>query len=84
MTFNLDAQKVDYYSIYSHLVAKYGEPVSMDPRKSVWSDGKVTMSLERPLTLKYVDDELFAKLLEHDTTGKAASDITRESFINDF
>jgi len=64
MTFNLDAEKVDYYSIYSHLVEKYGEPVTMDPRKSVWTDGKVTMSLERPLTLKYVDDEIFAKLLE--------------------
>jgi len=84
MTFNLDAEKVDYYSIYSHLVEKYGEPVTMDPRKSIWTDGKVTMSLERPLTLKYVDNEMFAKLLEKDTTVKASSDITRESFINDF
>jgi len=84
MTFNLDAEKVDYYSIYSHLVEKYGEPGSMDPRKSIWTDGKTTMSLERPLTLKYVDDEIFAKLLEKDTTVKASSDITRESFINDF
>jgi len=84
MTFNLDAEKVDYYSIYSHLVEKYGEPVTMDPRKSIWDDGKVTMSLERPLTLKYVDDEIFKKLLEKDTTVKATSDITRESFINDF
>lgn len=84
MTFNLDAEKVDYFSIYSHLVEKYGEPVSMDPRKSIWTDGKATMSLERPLTLKYVDDEIFSKLLEKDTTGKASSDITRESFINDF
>jgi hypothetical protein len=84
MTFSLDPDKVDYYSIYTHLVEKYGEPVSLDPRKAVWEGEGVTLSLERPLTVKYVDSETFASLLEKDTTGKAASEISREGFINEF
>jgi len=84
MTFNLDSEKVDYYSVYSALVAKYGEPVSLDPRKAVWSDDRVTMSLERPLTVKYVDTEVFKSLLDESGADRAATDIQRESFISDF
>ena len=84
MTLSLDPEKIDYYSVYSHLVEKYGEPSSLDPRKAVWGDEKVSLSLERPLTVKYTDVEAFKKLLESDTTKKAASDIAREGFINDF
>ena len=51
MTFTLDPEKIDYYSVYSKLVAKYGEPASLDPRKAVWGDDKTTLSLERPLTV---------------------------------
>lgn len=84
MTLSLDPEKIDYYSVYSHLVEKYGEPSSLDPRKALWGDEKVTLSLERPLTVKYTDVETFKKLLDSDTTKKAASDIAREGFINDF
>lgn len=84
MIFNLDSEKVDYYSIYSSLVSKYGEPGSLDPHKSEWTDGKVTLTLERPLTVKYVDAEVFAKLLDSSGAEKAMSDIMRETFINEF
>lgn len=84
MTFNLDSGKVDYYSVYSALVGKYGEPVSLDPRMAVWSDDRVTLSLERPLTVKYVDSEVFKSLLDESGADKAAADILREGFINDF
>lgn len=84
MTLSLDPEKIDYYSVYSHLVEKYGEPSSLDPRKALWGDEKVTLTLERPLTVKYTDVETFKKLLDSDTTKKAASDIAREGFINDF
>lgn len=84
MTLSLDPEQVDYYSIYSRLVEKYGEPGSLDPKKAVWEGEGVTLSLERPLTVKYLDTETFASLLEKDTTGKAASDISREGFINAF
>jgi hypothetical protein len=84
MTFNLDSSRVDYYSMYSTLVAKYGEPVTLDPRKAVWDDGKIILSLERPLTVRYVDEKTFNDLLAAAGTEKAASDLQRESFIGDF
>ena len=84
MTFNLDSERVDYYSMYSTLVSKYGEPVTLDPRKAVWEDGKITLSLERPLTVRYVDAEVFKDLLDASGSEKAASDLLREMFISDF
>ena len=84
MTFNLDSSRVDYYSMYSTLVSKYGEPVTLDPRKAVWDDGKIILSLERPLTVRYVDEKTFNDLLAAAGTEKAASDLQRESFIGDF
>jgi hypothetical protein len=84
MTFKLDGDKVDYYSIYSSLVAKYGEPVFLDPRKAQWGDERVTLTLERPLTVKYVDAAVFADLLGTSGADAAVSDILREDFINEF
>ncbi len=84
MIFTLDPDRVDYYSIYSSFVSKYGEPQSLDPARAVWTDERVTLSLERPLTVKYVDVAAFQSLLDADTTGKAASDVLREEFIREF
>lgn len=84
MIFSLDSDLVDYYSMYSALVAKYGEPVSLDPHKAVWANDKISLSLERPLTVKYIDLTTFNALLDKSGTEKAASDIRREEFINGF
>lgn len=84
MIFSLDPERVDYYSVYSSFVAKYGEPASLDPARALWTDERVTLSLERPLTVKYVDVAAFDSLLDADTTGKAASDVLREEFIREF
>lgn len=84
MTFNMDPGLVDYYSIYKSLVGKYGEPSALDPRKAMWEDGKVTLSLERPLTVKYMDAEVFASLLGETGADKAAYDLLRENFVNGF
>jgi len=84
MIFSLDPDLVDYYSMYSALVAKYGEPVSLDPHKAVWANDKISMSLERPLTVKYIDLTTFNALLDKSGTEKAATDIRREEFINGF
>jgi len=84
MIFNIDPERMDYYSLYSTLVGKYGEPKTLDPQKALWSDERVTLTLERPLTVKYVDAAVFQSLLDADTTGKAASDVLREEFIGDF
>lgn len=84
MIFRLNTERIDYYSMYTTLVKKYGEPDSLDPRRALWSDERVTLTLERPLTVKYVDNVVFAGLIEADTTGRAMSDVLREEFLSDF
>jgi len=84
MIFSLDPQKIDYYSVYKGMVGKYGEPTSLDPRKASWGDGTVTLSLERPLTVKYLDDATFADIIGSSDSNKAASDVLREEFANGF
>lgn len=84
MIYKLDATRIDYYSMYTALVKKYGQPKSLDPRKALWSDDRITLTLERPLTVKYVDTAVFSELTEVDTSERAVSDILREEFIRGF
>jgi len=71
----LDAEKVDHYSIYTDLVAKYGEPSFLDPKESRWEDKATRMALERPLTLRYMDMTVYGKLRE----GASAKESARNS-----
>ena len=81
ITINVNREKMDHYSIFNTLCKKYGDPVSLNPEKSVWKSGSVTMSLERPLTLKYVDEKTFEELKNQSTVGPDAREMTREMFL---
>lgn len=80
ITINLNRDRIDHYSVFYTLCQKYGNPISLSPQKSVWKDGSVTMSLERPLTLKYVA----SSTLERSTSDVplAGVEMTRDSFLN--
>lgn len=80
----MDTDKIDYYSIYSALCEKYGEPNEIDPKRAIWKNENISMILERPLAIKYMDLNVFNELLEKSQTDKAYSDIFREEFINEF
>ncbi len=80
----MDTDKIDYYSVYSALTEKYGEPALIDPKRAVWKNESVSLTLERPLAVKYIDLAVFNGLLEKSGTEKVASDIMREEFIHDF
>ena len=84
MIFRLNTSRIDYYSVYTALVEKYGEPESLDPRRALWSDERTTLTLERPLTVKYVDNVIFSQLVEADVKQRAITDILREEFLSEF
>ncbi len=79
----MDTDKIDYYSVYSALCKKYGEPDTLDPQHSTWKTESAAMILERPLALKYIDMAVFNELIEKSKTDEAYTDILREEFIND-
>ncbi len=77
----LDRGRLDYFSVYESLVSRYGEPVRLDPGQAVWEDGTTRLTLERPLTVKYIDLPTLNALIEAGRAEEALDEITRERFL---
>ena len=84
MTINFNRNKIDYYSIFRTLSEKYGEPDSLDPQKSVWKDNDVTVILEKPLSIKYIDNETYDELSNYSNISKSAEENVRQMFLDEF
>ncbi len=84
MAFALDSERIDYFSIFSSLVEKYGEPDTVDPSKSVWNSEKLRLSLERPLTVKYIDLTVFNSIVSSETDNRTRENILRDDFVSEF
>ncbi|MCH5291146.1 MAG: hypothetical protein J1D88_05205 [Treponema sp.] len=82
ITINIKKEKVDHYSIFNKLCKKYGNPQSLNPRKSEWKNDSVIMALERPLSLKYTDKAVSDSLQEKSTVQKSAEEMSRDDFLN--
>ncbi len=80
----LDEQRLDHYSMFSTLTAKYGQPTSLSPQETVWQSDAVRFSLERPLTVKYVDARTFAAILSQGGAQKDLEQLSREKFLEQF
>ncbi len=83
ITINVNRERMDHFSIFDSLCKKYGNPDSVSPEKSVWKDGDYVMSLERPLTLKYLDQKTFDSLAKKSLVGPSGTEITREMFLDE-
>lgn len=81
MTFKLNPAKIDHYSIFSTLCSKYGQPDEISPKKSVWRDGSVVLSLEKPLTLKYADAKALGDRRSASNVDKTTSERARDEFL---
>ncbi len=55
MSFSLNTDIMDHYSVFTQFVEKYGEPSYLDPKEAVWESGETRIAVERPLTVKYID-----------------------------
>jgi len=84
MSFSLNARLVDHYSVYTSLVRRYGEPLSLNPHEAVWESEETRLSLERPLTVKYLDKTVFDNLLEESRLRENQGLILREEFLRGF
>ncbi|MDE7227436.1 MAG: hypothetical protein K2N31_03860 [Treponemataceae bacterium] len=82
ITVNLNQEKIDHYSIFKTLCEKYGKPDQLSPRKSQWSDENVLMSVERPLSLKYIDAKTFNERQEAANVQKTIGEQNRDAFLD--
>ena len=79
---NLNKKKVDYYSVFSSLCKKYGDPVEFSPERAVWKNDDVQFSLERPLVLKYIDLKTFNSLIDESLVENSEKEKLRDEFLD--
>jgi hypothetical protein len=84
MAFTLDSGLVDHYSVYTAFVKKYGEPRYLDPKQAVWESGETRVSIERPLTVKYLDRQVFDAVIAESRAAESAELYLREEFLRGF
>jgi hypothetical protein len=80
----LDREKIDYFTMYTTLKEKYGDPSYLDPEQVVWENEAVRMSLERPLQIKYVELETFEELKQSSEAEESMEQYTRDRFLEQF
>jgi len=84
MSFTLDTNQVDHYSIFTNMVNKYGEPSFLNPKESVWESEDIRISIERPLTVKYIDKRTFNAIIDESAVVESGHVTQRREFINEF
>lgn len=84
MTINLNKDKIDYYSMFTTLTKKYGEPTTLDPQKTVWEDDDVILILEKPLSVKYIEKKVYTELRNYSNVEISAQEYTRQLFLEEF
>jgi hypothetical protein len=80
----MNPKTIDYYSIYTTLTGKYGNPTDLSPQRAYWEDGDVRISLERPVMLRYIDRALFAAVRQEGETLESYERISRDDFLSRF
>ena len=84
MSFTLDTRLMDHYSVFTSFLRRYGEPLILNPGESVWENEETRVSIERPLTVKYIDKTVFNRLVEESRTQRRYELLFREEFLGDF
>jgi hypothetical protein len=84
MTFRLNTQLVDHYSVFMSFIKKYGEPLTIDPKQAVWESETTRVAIERPLTVKYIDRVIFDAIVDESQLHASERAQMFEDFLNDF
>jgi len=84
MAFTLNTEIIDHYSIFNQFTDKYGEPSYLDPKTAVWETDETRISIERPLTVKYIDKIVFNDIINESGLIESGQVQRRQEFINEF
>jgi hypothetical protein len=84
MAFTLNSDLIDHYSIFTSLREKYGPPDFLSPQQAVWERGGTRLALERPLTVKYIDREVFDSIIGESQAAESHEIRQRQEFLDGF
>jgi len=80
----LEPQLMDYYTMFTTLTEKYGSSTRLNPTEAVWEFPEVRLSLERPLSVKYIETRVFTALKEQGQARESLQDLSRRMFLEQF
>lgn len=80
----LNPQRLDWYTVYSTLEDKYGTPSDLSPSKIIWEDTYTRLTMEKPLTVKYLDRAAFSMASDEILNRKAWLAQARGEFLSEF
>ena len=80
---NFNPEKIDYYSVFTKLLEKYGAPAELSPEQAVWRNEEVFLSLERPVSVKYIDRKVFERLGEAAKIEESVTETIRSGVLED-
>jgi len=84
MSFTLNTEIIDHYSVFTQFVEKYGQPSWLDPRTAVWETDETRISIERPLTVKYIDKIVFDDIVSESGLAESSHVRQRQEFLDEF
>lgn len=84
ITLVFDREEMDYYTMFTTFKNKYGDFKSLSPQRVLWENDRVRITLEKPLTLKYLDLEVFNEIVEEDLTQEAVEERLKKGFLDEF
>jgi len=84
MSFSLDTGMMDHYSMFTNLVEKYGQPSFLDPKEAVWETEDTRITLERPLTIKYIDKKALNDIISESALLQSRRVKERQEFLDEF
>lgn len=84
ITLVMNEDLIDHYTLYTDFVEKYGNPDRLSPTGAEWESEEYLFSLERPLSVKYVDRRVFETLRRRGRMDDSAEELSRERFLELF
>ena len=84
MSFTLNTGMMDHYSVFTQMVKKYGQPSSLNPKEAVWETEETRISIERPLTVKYIDLNVFNDIINDSSLIQSRRIQQRQDFLDEF
>jgi len=84
MAFTLNTEIIDHYSVFTQFVEKYGQPTSLNPRAAIWETEQTRIAIERPLTVKYIDKNVFDDIVNESGLIQSGQVRMRQEFLDEF
>ena len=80
----LNEGKVDFFTMMTTFGSAYGAYRGFSPDQVVWEAGGVRLSLEKPLTVKYIDLAVFNRLKDSGRKQTADEEKALQEFLKEF